>query len=197
LVDNKFRLYANLTGTEITELGTFTNNPLEKVTVDQFKADHDYIAGELIVEDDSIYKCVSDFHSGSTFDSSDWSKLSADSRMVIDKFEPNASYKKDELIYTNGSIYKAKIDFTAGATFNSNDWDSFSSERLVYNHVQNVEATTWNIQHDFDTIRPLQVTVFDQTGEQMFCDTNYVASTNNVLVLEFGIPMAGTAVVTN
>jgi hypothetical protein len=73
-----------------------------------------------------------------------------------------------------------------------------SGEIPSYTHTQSTPSEVWNVQHNFNTPDPLWVAVVDDTdGNLVVCEEDYPASTNNLLVLRFGIPMAGTAIVKN
>ena len=72
--------------------------------------------------------------------------------------------------------------------------DLIASKHVVYTHVQAAAAETWNIQHNLG-VKILYVQVVDDTGCYAACEVDYLASTNNLLVLRFGIPAAGTATV--
>ena len=64
-----------------------------------------------------------------------------------------------------------------------------------YTHTQSVASTTWNVQHNFGTADELLVFVKDTDGNLVWCEADYPSSTMNLLVLRFGVSMAGTATV--
>jgi hypothetical protein len=66
---------------------------------------------------------------------------------------------------------------------------------LSYTHVQSTAAMTWYVQHNFGTAEPLLVFVTDASGHLVWCEEDYPSSTMNLLVLRFGIVMAGKAIV--
>ena len=64
-----------------------------------------------------------------------------------------------------------------------------------YTHVQSMPAMVWNVQHNFGTADELLVFVRDAEGNLVWCEADYPSSTMNLLVLRFGVSMAGTATV--
>ncbi|MDR2395839.1 MAG: hypothetical protein LBD57_04500 [Endomicrobium sp.] len=63
-----------------------------------------------------------------------------------------------------------------------------------YLHTQTSPEKTWNVQHNFNE-KPVAVVTRDSTGEEVVCYHDWSTSTQNLLVLKFNMPLAGSALV--
>jgi hypothetical protein len=72
---------------------------------------------------------------------------------------------------------------------------TFQERRPADSHTQDVPSQTWNVQHNLGMTEVPPVTVLDTAGVLTECEIDWPASTNNLLVLRFGIATAGRATV--
>lgn len=59
----------------------------------------------------------------------------------------------------------------------------------VFEFIQSVPSTMWTIAHNLD--RYADVTLYDETGEQMFADVRH--DTRNIVTITFSKPITGVA----
>jgi hypothetical protein len=69
-------------------------------------------------------------------------------------------------------------------------------EKVRYRHVQSTASAVWQVQHNLGERLALNVLVMDDTENRVMCEVDFAASTENLLILRFGIPASGTAYVT-
>jgi hypothetical protein len=65
-------------------------------------------------------------------------------------------------------------------------------KRRTYTHSQTTPAAVWLCQHNLGGT-PVTALCVDDTGEQIVGAVNTLASTVNLLVIEFSEPLRGTA----
>jgi hypothetical protein len=82
-----------------------------------------------------------------------------------------------------------------GFTGSEAEWlESLKAAGKRYLHTQTTPDTTWLVQHNLGEL-PVAVVVRDNTGTELICFHDWAASTVNLLVLRFGEPVSGTALV--
>jgi hypothetical protein len=64
----------------------------------------------------------------------------------------------------------------------------------MYEHVQTDAEQVWNIQHNLG-VKQVAVWLYDETGREIHGEINAVASTLNLLTVNFGVETSGRAVV--
>jgi hypothetical protein len=94
---------------------------------------------------------------------------------------------------------EGKVDKAEGKGLSAEDFTAEEKEKLAgivsYTHVQETPSDTWNVQHNMGIKQHLVVFVTDEEGDLVDCAVDWPASTLNLLVLCFGIPTSGVAVV--
>jgi hypothetical protein len=65
-------------------------------------------------------------------------------------------------------------------------------EGVAYTHNQAVPATVWNIQHNLG-VKYVSVIILDAAGDGVMGSVDWNASTDNLLVVSFGVALGGVA----
>jgi hypothetical protein len=65
-------------------------------------------------------------------------------------------------------------------------------EGIVYTHNQTTPAMVWNIQHNLG-VKYVSVIILDADGDEVTGNVDWNASTDNLLVVNFGMALGGTA----
>jgi hypothetical protein len=61
-----------------------------------------------------------------------------------------------------------------------------------YVHTQAIAATTWTVQHNLGQ-KPVTVITLGTDGDDIVGDIDWAASTINMVIIDFSVPVAGTA----
>jgi hypothetical protein len=67
-------------------------------------------------------------------------------------------------------------------------------EGIAYTHNQDMPAAVWNIQHDLG-VKYVSVIILDTAGDGVMGNVDWNASTDNLLVVNFGVALEGSAYV--
>jgi len=65
---------------------------------------------------------------------------------------------------------------------------------IKYVHTQTIAASVWSCQHGFGVKEVLVTVIDDEDGAEVYGAIDYPASTINMLVVRFGMPVAGKAI---
>jgi hypothetical protein len=94
---------------------------------------------------------------------------------------------------------EGKVDKEDGKGLSAEDFTTEEKEKLAgivtYTHVQDTPSEIWNVQHNMGVKQHLLTFVTDEEGDLIEYAVDWPASTLNLLVLGFGIPTSGVAVV--
>jgi len=112
-----------------------------------FHSNWGYNEGEMILNDNILYKAKTSFISGETFSSSDWTQV------PYKEWKANQSYSKDEYVFTNNILYQAKEDLEGASEFNKLDFQqiiTFNTRRFIMD-ISNILTSDLDINKERNT----------------------------------------------
>lgn len=92
----------------------------------------EYSVGDIVINDNKIYKCITAHTSSSTFDDTKFTELSAsESDKGLDMYDTGVSYSVNDVVIYDNKIYRCTTAHTSTSTFDDTKWVEISASESV------------------------------------------------------------------
>ena len=159
-------------------LDTFTDCTSGEKTIPNWEADHDYVVGDKVNNNDIIYKCIKDHHS----DLVDFKNDEDNWIIELDKYFSLSKNQYDQMV-TDGLITndnKELFIVNNGTDISSSYEESFVDKKDI------------QIQHNLKCKYPM-IRVFDTNDNELYMDIEYYS--DNLTILHSEIEISGKVIV--
>lgn len=144
----------------------------------------EYIANEVVLQDDTLYRANNDITSEATWDATEqakWTPIYAKAKLIVREFVINEDWAENELAINNDIVYRSTEAQTSAATFDVTKWAELGPRdkfRGKHSATEDYKADDI-IVHDnmlFETTSDLAASAFDYSDwTPVMTETVFVA----------------------